>query len=600
MSSFKPKLKFLPASPGVYLFKNAKGEILYVGKAKVLKNRVRSYFTQSHDLQPRTRQLVANIFDLEYIICDTETEALMLENNLIKRHLPRYNVMLRDDKNYQFIKIDYSTQIPQIYTTRKISGTSTIRPLPTLPSPGEGEREVETPQVYTAKKNDGPKKLKSCKLQARYFGPYTSGSSVRQTLSLMRYIIPYCANSKIGGRPCFYYHLGKCPGVCAGIVSLEEYVRTLAAVERFLSGDLRRVAEDLKRAMKNAAQKKLFEKAARLRDQYQALEKMLERQKIISPKRESHDSLGIFSAGQLAGATLFQIREGRLLGRENFTLINAKDESSNELLRAFLEKYYTLASDVPNEINLPKKISGLEALTAYVEQKFAKRIKFTAPIRGRKRRLVQLAETNARDFLQTASQNSAKEQSQLTRALFELKDKLHLPQLPFRIECFDISNIQGASPTGSLVVFENGKAKKSDYKKFAIKTIDTPNDVAMMKEMLVRRFKHASTSPLSRPGEGGRRSGEVEPWKLPDLIVIDGGRGQLNVALKILKNSKLKIPVLGLAKRLEEIHLPQLKSPLRLPQNSSALHLLQRVRDEAHRFAITYHRKRRSKQLLET
>jgi len=240
MNPIKSKLKSLPINPGVYLFKNAKREILYVGKAKVLKNRVRSYFTQSHDLAPRTRQLVLNIADLEYIICDTETEALMLENNLIKKHQPRYNIMLRDDKNYQFIKIDYSTQIPQVYTTRKIENNSS------------------RPALY---KRGGANKLKSYKLQAnRYFGPYTSGASVRQTLSLMRYVIPYCANSKIGERPCFYYHLSRCPGVCAGIISLEEYKKTISAIEKFLSGDLKRVAADLKREMGVAAKKRFFER----------------------------------------------------------------------------------------------------------------------------------------------------------------------------------------------------------------------------------------------------------------------------------------------------------------------------------------------------
>ncbi|MCL5435658.1 MAG: excinuclease ABC subunit UvrC [Patescibacteria group bacterium] len=556
MNTLKSKLKFLPASAGVYLFKNSAGDILYVGKAKVLKNRVRSYFTQNHDLYPRTRQLVTNIADFEYIICDTETEALMLENNLIKRYQPHYNVMLKDDKNYQFIKIDYSTEIPQVYTTRKLDSK-----------------------------------------KAKFFGPYTSGASVRQTLQLLRYIIPYCGNSKIGSRPCFYYHLGRCPGVCAGLISLGDYKSTLAAIEKFLSGDLKRVAADLKTAMRTASKKRLFEKAARLRDQCRALEKMLERQKIVSPKRESHDLANIFAAGQLAAATLLQIREGRLIGRENFMLQNAKGEGPEGILSAFLGRYYLEASDVPPEINLPFPLK-LSDLAEALAQKFGRRIKFLAPTRGRKRQLLKMAETNARDYLQTSSQNLAKEQAILTRALFELKDRLHLPQLPFRIECFDISNIQGTSPTGSMVVFENGKAKKSEYKRFAIKTLETPNDFGMMEEMLSRRFAHADENLTRQPPHSIREGKGGISWRLPDLIVVDGGRGQLNVALKVLKNSNLRIPALGLAKKLEEIYLPQLKSPLRLPPDSSALHLLQRVRDEAHRFAVTYHRRRRSRAML--
>jgi excinuclease ABC subunit C len=546
----------------VYLFKNAAGEILYVGKAKVLKQRVRSYFLKNHHLQPRITQLVSHIADLEYIICDTETEALMLENNLIKKYQPRYNVMLRDDKNYQFIKIDYTTPIPQIYTTRKIDSK-----------------------------------------QAKFFGPYTSAASVRQTLRLLRYIIPYCANKKVSKRPCFYYHLGRCPGVCVGKISLKTYQHTLLTIEKFLSGNLKRVAAELKTAMQTASKKQEYEKAARLRDQFLALEKMLERQKIISPRRESYDIVNIFLAEQLAAATLFQVRDGRLIGRENFILQNAKGETPAEILQTFLERYYLEASDVPPAIHTPFRLP-LPELVTLLTKKYGRKIKFQTPVRGQKRQLMKLAETNARDFLQTSSQNLAKEQAVLTNALFELKNRLQLPQLPFRIECFDISNIQGTNPTGSMVVFEKGQPKKSDYKRFAVKTVKTPNDFAMMEEILARRFstRHLTSNPTAFSKQTDtsvmKAQNNKHTWRLPDLIVIDGGRGQLNVALKVLKQANLQVPAIGLAKKLEEIYLPQLKSPLRLPPDSLALRLLQRIRDEAHRFAIAYHRQRRSKMLL--
>ncbi|MDP2933840.1 MAG: excinuclease ABC subunit UvrC [bacterium] len=443
----------------------------------------------------------------------------------------------------------------------------------------------------------------------------------------MRYVIPFCGNKKITSRPCFYYHLGRCPGVCFGAVTLEKYSETLKAVGRFLKGDFANIQKNLKGQMKIAARQKKFERAAKLRDQVFALEKMLERQKIMSTKRESFDTVSVFSAGSLAAVNLFQIREGRLIGKENFILENAKDKDTDEILRSFLTRYYLETYDIPDQINIPhltpslsqlgegaqradevrdfkkKKsfITDINQLGKILSNKSGKNIKFLSPSRGRKRKLLKLGETNARDFLEKSSQNQAKEQAQLTRALFELQNKLRLPALPLRIEAYDISNIQGTLPTGSMVVFENGKPKKTDYKRFAIKSLSTPNDVGMMREVLERRFGHTINEKNNAPLPPLKlRGGEGElSWRRPDLIVVDGGRAQLNTALSVLKSKKLKIPVMGLAKRLEEIYLPQLKSPLLLPANSAALHLLQRVRDEAHRFAIAYHRKKRTKKMLE-
>ncbi|MBI4053915.1 MAG: excinuclease ABC subunit UvrC [Candidatus Doudnabacteria bacterium] len=622
-SKLVSKLNNLPQKPGVYLFKNAGGGVLYVGKAKVLKNRIKSYFGTLANQSPKTIQLVSSIADLEYIICDTEVESLILENHLIKKYRPRYNILLRDDKNYQFIKIDYSTEIPQIYTVRKIETGPMVRPLPALPWPGEGKGKRKIHPIYTAGKiverspspipspqprqhSPGQGRGRALRLPTanyplpanKYFGPYTSGAAVRSTLSLLRYIFPYCANKKIGPRPCFYYHLGRCPGVCAGVVTLEQYRQSLVSIERFLRGDFQYLLASLKTQMKEAAAKKLYERAGRVRDQIRALEKTLQQQKIVSAKREAFDTVSVFQAGDLAAANLFQVREGKLGGKLNFILENAKNSSPEELLISFFEKYYLESSDVPTEVITESPVRLSLGFLQAVSQRTGKKIRFTSPSRGRKRQLVGLGATNARDFLDQASRQLAKEQAMLTRAVFELQNKFKLSRLPLRIECFDVSNIQGTEPVGSMVVFENGRPKKTDYRRFAVKTLDTPNDVGMLQEILTRRLAHSSlTRPaatLSRDGRGAGGGG----WRLPDLIVIDGGRGQLNAALKVMRTARIKLPVASLAKRLEEIYLPQIKSPLRLPPDSPGLHLLQRIRDEAHRFAVTYHRKKRSKRML--
>ncbi|HLC45224.1 MAG: excinuclease ABC subunit C [Candidatus Doudnabacteria bacterium RIFCSPHIGHO2_01_FULL_50_11] len=547
--TLKKNIRKLPISPGVYLYRNSSGEVIYVGKAKNLRVRVRSYFLQSLKRQPRTEQLVANIAAIDYVLCDTEVESLMLENNLIKKYQPHYNVLLRDDKNYQFIKIDYSTQIPSIATVRKIDSK-----------------------------------------KAKFFGPYTSGSAVRNTLRLLRHIFPYCLEARVGSRPCFYYHLGRCPGVCAGIVSVQDYQKTMNQIERFLSGGIQPTLKELSRQMNDAAARKLFEKAARIRDQIRALQNILEKQKIVSPRGETHDVISVVAVGSLAATTVLQIRAGRLIGSENFLLTNAKGATEEEILRAFLEKYYAEASDIPMEIDIPFAMHKIGEITSILSSKIHKKVNFLWPTRGRKRKLLKMAERNAQEHLQKSAQNIQKEQAVITQAMFELRDRLKLRELPFRIEAYDISNLQGTAPTGSMVVFENGKPKKSDYKRFAIRSLTTPNDFLMMEEVLERRFSHT--------GEQKKNIRRNDSWRLPDLIVIDGGKGQLGVGMKVLRSMGLTIPIIGLAKRLEEIFLPQHAHALRLPADSRALHMLQRIRDEAHRFAVAYHRKKRSKALL--
>lgn len=513
MNRLLQKIKSLPPKPGVYLFKNAAGGILYVGKAKNLKKRVVSYF-QKRARDPKTESLVAKIADLDYVIVSSELEALMLENNLIKKYLPHYNILLRDDKNWQFIKIDYETEIPQIATVRKIQ-------------------------------NQGGEKAGVSK----YFGPFTSGLAVKNTLRLLKKIFHICGNKKIGNKPCFQYHLGRCPGVCIGKISVAAYRKKLKQVELFLKNRQAEILQKLKKQMLKAASERRFESASSFRDIISALQRIWEKQKIISPRKLSEDYLGLCRSGKTAVVKLFQIRDGKLCGQETFELKIQGGETEPEILQAFADQYYSAAQDRPKTI-----ISRLRP-----------------PRRGKKLGLLRLAEENAKEYFEKNFQMPE-------QILLNLKTILNLPRLPQRIEGYDISNLQGTNPVGSMVVFENGLPKKTDYRKFKIQTKNTPDDVGMMKEMLTRRLR--------------------QNWPLPDLIIVDGGRPQLNMTKKILTAYSLQLPCIGLAKRLEEIYLPGQIKPLRLPPDHPALQLLQRVRDEAHRFAISFYRHRQLKTFL--
>ncbi len=533
------KLAELPKKPGVYMFKDQAGIFLYVGKAINLKNRVSSYFRQeAHGRGLRIENMIAQINDLDYVICDNELEALVLENNFIKQIQPKYNVNLRDDKNYIFLKINLKDEIPTIDYERKPSDKN-----------------------------------------AKYFGPYTSTQSIKETLRLVRKIFPYCAASKVGPKPCFYYHIGKCPGVCAGIISLEEYrTRYIKNIIKFLQGCQTEVLKDLQQQMKTFAARREFEKAARVRNQIYALNRVLERQKLVYPKRVDQDVFSLHQDG-VASINLFIVREGKLIQKENFIIDNAKQASPKEIFEGFLSRYYLEATNLPKEILLPIAIDETEL------RPVLGRAKILIPTKGSKLDLIKLGEKNAKQYLETTTDKHLLEEARLMGSLKELQRVLNLEALPGRIEAFDISNIQGTNAVGSMVVFDYARPKKQDYRKFKINTKQTPDDFAMMSEMLDRRFKR-SLLP------------DVAKWPLPNLILIDGGKGQLSTAVRVLKHYKLNLPIIGLAKRLEEIFLPGQKAPIILPPNSAALFLLQRVRDEAHRFAITYHRKLRSKKSL--
>ncbi len=537
MDKIKVKLKNTPPKTGVYLFKDKKGAVIYIGKALRLKSRIKQYF-DGHDNRPQIPFLLNDAADFDYIITDNELESLMLENTLIKKHQPKYNVMLRDDKNYAYIKIDYETEIPQIYSVRNPDSKN-----------------------------------------ARYFGPYSSAQKIRETLSLLRKVFPYCANKKVSTRPCFYYYLHRCPGVCVGKISLEQYQETMHKISLFLSGHISEVKKEIQVQMLKSSKKKQFEKAAELRNQWQALQIIEERQKMIFPQKVSWDFVSVFQTFDRACINVFVIRGGKLNDRKNFILENTANKNLEEIFSAFLESYYSQNTDLPREIfvqEMPREISALKKIMALNS---GRNVKLVKPKLGKKNGMIKLGVENAKEYFESFITSQASELSRTTLALDELKKILSLSQTPLRIECFDISNIQGTNSVASMVVFEDGKEKKSEYRKFKIKNDGKPNDFAMMQEALNRRFKNSAETK----------------WRLPNLLVIDGGKGQLGVAVSVLSKYDLKIPVIALAKREEEIFVPGKSEPILLSKSNYALQLLQRLRDEAHRFAITFHKKLRSK-----
>lgn len=539
------QLKNLPHKPGVYIFKSASGEVLYIGKARDLKNRVSQYFQKDFDGRHQIPFLMNEAKTLEHIITDNEIESLFLENTLIKKYKPKYNIKLRDDKNYVFIKIDFDTEIPQIYTVRNPDSSN-----------------------------------------AKYFGPYSSAQKVRETLQIARKIFPYCANKKVGLRPCFYYYLHKCPGVCIGKISLEEYAQTIKRIILFLSGNIGPIKKELYVQMRQSAKNKRFEKAAHLRDQIKSLEVIEEKQKAIFAKKVDWDFISYFQTADKSCVNVFAIRKGKLIDRKNFILEETQNKAPREIISAFIENYYLEDSeDLPKEIYVQENLAGKDRLEENTEQENAealktlfsqRKIKIIKPAKGKKFQLIRLGQKNAQEYFENWAMQQASEISRTTLALDELGNILKLQKTPVRIECFDISNIQGTNAVASMVVFENGKPKKSDYRKFKMKVDGTPNDFAMMREALNRRFNNN--------------------WPLPDLLVIDGGKGQLGIAKRVLEERSLQIPAIGLAKREEEIFKPGQNKPVILPKSNYSLQLLQRLRDEAHRFAITFHKKIRSKQ----
>lgn len=554
MSNLKDKLELLPKKPGVYLFKNNTGEVIYVGKAKNLKSRVSQYFGKS-DSRPQLPFLMQDAVDLDFTVVDTELDSLFLENSLIKQYLPQYNIKLRDDKNYAFISIDYNFEIPKISYARKV--------------------ENQNNKIH-------------------FFGPYSSAKKIKITLDLIRKIFPYCSNTEVGKRPCFYYHLHRCPGVCTGQISLDEYKQQLKQIEMFINGREFEILKAIKTKMKIASRKKQFEVAAKFRDQLKALELLNEKQLTILPKKVSWDLISLFISGPNASVNLFKVRDGKLIDKENFiydaTVLKNQNNQQKVIIQKFLEDYYSVATNIPKELFVEVEPENSNLAKALIENVTKKTVKISAPSRGAKQKLIKLGKVNAEQYLQKWMGGEAKNIDSLMQALTNLQAILKLPSVPKRIEGYDISNTQGTNPVGSMVVIHDGQVAKSEYRKFKITGKSTPDDFAMMEEMLTRRLSRISNDQVSISNKSS--------WPTPDLLVIDGGKGQLAVAARVLKQFKLKIPVIGLAKRIEEIFLPNKSKPIILSHDNPSLQMLQRLRDEAHRFGITFHRSLRSKQAV--
>jgi excinuclease ABC subunit C len=533
----------LPDRPGVYLYKDGKGQIVYVGKAASLRSRVRSYFQESRVRDAKTDALVAQIRDLDYIVTDTELEALILESNLVKKHRPRYNIILRDDKHYPFLKLTTQEAFPRLVVARRIQ-------------------------------QDG----------ATYFGPFYPATAMRQTLRLVRQLFPLrtCRITIDGkrARPCVQYHIRRCNAPCTGWETAEQYRRPVEAVEQFLQGKGDDLARRLTGEMEEAAAELKFERAAALRDQIQALNLVRERQKIISTDEADRDILGVVRQGSEACVQLFFVRQGRLLGRESFFFGRVSGWSDGEVLLAFVKQFYARDVIPPPEILLSEAVPDAELTAQWLRQRRGGRVELAAPVRGRRRELVALAEENAALALQghllARERRDQVIQDDLHRAL-------NLPGPPNRIEAFDISTIHGSETVGSMVVWQNGDMKRDEYKRYKVRSVQGTDDVASMREVLTRRYARALES-------GGT---------LPDLILLDGGRGQLGAGIKALEEIGLDyLPVAALAKRAEEVYTPDRLQPLVLDPASPALRTLQKVRDEAHRFAVTYHKKLRQRRTL--
>lgn len=553
----KEKLETLPKSPGVYLMKGKRGEVLYVGKAKVLAIRVRSYFQSSRDVTPKIESMISRIVDLETIVTGSELEALILENNLIKRHRPKYNVTLRDDKNYPLLRLPVLSDYPRLEKVRKV-------------------------------KQDG----------ARYFGPYVPGGGLREIVGLLRRIfpIPNCTIEIDGklDRPCIEFEIKRCLAPCTGNQSKADYREMIDQVILFLEGKDKVLVKNLKTQMQQRAEVMDFESAALLRDQINRVERALERQRITSSKPEDQDVIGLARDAGMAEIHVIFVRGGKVIGRKDFFFEQVAEIPDEALCAGFIQQFYHKDVLVPREILIPFDLQEIALLQQWLSSRRGGPVHLLWPRRGKKKDLLHLANENAENGISGQQKVRVGGEAELVM----LQELLGLTQLPFRIEGYDISNMMGASAVGSMVVFENGLPKKSDYRHFKIKTIEGANDFGMMAEVLNRRFRH-------KAGENTSAAAKWPDLILPDLILIDGGLGQLSSVSPVLEKYGLSaIPLIGLAKergeRDERVFFPNTPDPLVLPLGAPATHLLMRVRDEAHRFAVSHHRKVRGKAMLET
>jgi len=568
------RLRFAPTYPGIYLMKSASGEVLYVGKATNLRTRLRSYFGSTKNLSPKIRNMVKLVDDFECLVTESDSEALILENTFIKREKPKYNARLKDDKTYPYIKIDLKEAFPQVYLTRRF---------------------VE----------DG----------SSYFGPYASASSIRKTMHTLKRLFPYrsCTKTITGTdpRPCLEYYIHRCIAPCIGNVTREEYLSVIQQVVDFMKGGTKHVVRDLRKRMVTASDQLDFERAGTLRDQIQAIEHVSQNQKVVSQKLSDEDVIALEQNDGESWVEMFHIRNGKLNGRSHFLMEGTQDEKPSYVLDQFVKQFYDTSPTIPSRVILQHPLEDARTIQSWLSHKRGKSVQLHTPKRGEKYRLIKMVSENASQGLHQQTVKWLSDSKNLSSAMDEIQTALNLPRNPARVECYDISNIQGTNAVGSMVVFEDGRPKKNHYRRFKINYSAGINDYSMMEEMLRRRFKRLSEKTqicLLNGNPNGNNSHHVssnhtkrssnDTWEItPDLIIIDGGKGHLSVALQVILDLGLLdvIPIASLAKEKEQLYIPQDPDPIMLPKGSQGLFLVQRIRDEAHRFAIAYHRQRRSK-----
>lgn len=554
-------LATLPTKPGCYLMKNSEGRIIYIGKAVNLRSRVRSYFHADASHDAKTRRLAREIADIEWIVVGSELEALILEMNLIKRHRPKFNVRLKDDKRYPYIKVHWADPFPKVTVTRQMT-------------------------------DDG----------SRYFGPYASAWAVHQTLDALRRVFPYLTCDRVitgqDKRACLYYDIKLCLAPCIGAASQTAYRQMISDLMNFLNGNSEEVVARLQADMQKASTDMRFEKAATIRDQLKAIQSVAERQKIVfSTEYKDSDVLALARDEGEACVQVFFIRGGKLIGRESFILEGAEDTDEAEVIKQFIMQFYTEAASIPQQVMLPQEIEEAKIVGEWLRSKRGgKKIEFLVPKRGQSRQLVEMAAENATETLTALRAQWQADAHKQEQALAEIQQAFNLKEPPNRIECYDVSNTQGTAIVGAMVVFTQGVADKKLYRRFNIETVvGAPDDFASLEEMLTRRFRRWRSAEESANQVGAKKDASFS--FLPDLIVIDGGKGQLGRAIEVLRKFGLeeRIPIVGLAKQREEIFFPHKSNSLLLPRHSQALYLVQRIRDEAHRYGITAHRKKRQK-----
>ncbi len=557
MATLEDQLKRVPAKPGVYLFRDARGEVLYIGKAKTLRPRVRSYFQRSGDTRTGIQQLAERVDQIETIVTGNEVEALHLEQNLVKRYRPPFNVRLRDDKSFPYIAVTVEDEYPRVMFTRERHRRGVV-----------------------------------------YFGPYANAKKVRETLDVLNRVFQYrpCEGPKPGrhsGIPCLDFHIERCHAPCVGYISKEDYRVVIDRVIEFLSGESRPIERELEQKMKEAAANERFEEAARYRNRLFSIRHLAERQAADRRSVGTIDVIGLAADEQRAAVQVFPLRDGKMVDRYAFHLENAAGRDAADVLEAFILEYYGSAPSIPPQLIVPAAAGDTGALADYLSELRGSRVEVRVPERGEKKRLQELADQNASIALESESFVAETKRQRRVHALEELREALNLESLPLRIECFDISTIQGESPVASMVVFQDALAKKAHYRKFGIRTLDGQDDFAAMAEAVTRRF--------ARLGRVTDQDYDESFASEPNLVVVDGGKGQLSAALAAMQAFDLpRVAVIALAKKEEEVFLPGEAEPIRLDRSSAGLQLLQRIRDEAHRFALGFHRQRRDAKARES